>query len=190
MLRSDLKGKPLAMVQEVKERTGPWSYTTSPLIKQMAREDFKFTKLYEPPSKAKRTDKMKYRLYVVHDMGKATEEWTMLSCYRHLHSVYKRITKARMHAMLQRMHRNNLRTPTWVIEFLSPKEDTGKRLIRMFSLIPDVPLDIPYAYLTAINYKQDVLKKDKQHKGKAKKRKAPPKERPWMLPPWRTDARV
>lgn len=144
MLRTALKGMNYDKVHAIKNSEGPWSYATAPIIKDMAREDFKFTKKYEPKSKAKRTDKMKYRLHVVHDLGGHSEEWTVLSCYRHLSSVYKRINKSRKHSLEQRMHRPHLRRPTFFIEFLNAPK--GDRMVRAFDLTPQALLNSDWIF--------------------------------------------
>lgn len=102
---------------------------------------------------ARKTDKMRYQVHLVVDLGKTTEVHVPLAHYRHIDSAYKKISKLREHYKRTRRTSKVLRSYTFFIEFKS----TG--MVRPFELeAQHQPLDgnliseIRYTHVNSMVY--------------------------------------
>ena len=90
-------------------------------------------------NRRKRTDKRRYQVHIVWDLGKDSEIWVPLGMYPHIDGAYKRIARLREHHATERrrmIERGSTRIKTPVI-FLEFKE-TGN--VRAFNIAPEATL--------------------------------------------------
>lgn len=132
------------------------SYARSKVIKGYVRDERESLKDYEyrlklaglmriptkqsNPTKKRKTDKKKYQLHLVWNLGRDGETWVPLGMFSHLDGAYKKITKMREHHARERMRAiergsKTMRTPILYLEFR--KGDNKSNNARCFNMYPE-----------------------------------------------------